>query len=146
MYVMAMEVGIIPTKVVLAFDSMSKLSESAHAQGYEEAFRITLLCIKNLFSESAKLMLPDNAMLSASERKIGIGKEFTLDEAIQSARLIANALYFLEDYEVNLEITDSTDKCQLKCYSDPIVFTLINLNDQKKNGDQEKADSKRRAQ
>jgi hypothetical protein len=71
-------------------------------------------------------------MLSASEREIGIGKEFTLDEAIHSTGLVANVLYYLEDYEVNLEITDSTDKSQLKCYSDPIDFTLVNSNEQKK--------------
>jgi hypothetical protein len=119
---MALEITGIPSRIVLAFDSLNSLSESDHAESYATAFSTTLRCLSPLFSKNAKLVIPEEIVRYCMDKKVDIHDELALSNVATFERMLANTLYLADDYEIILEIRDDGAKYRLKCNSDPIVF------------------------
>lgn len=123
---MAMEIELLPSKVILAFDSLNRLAEQEHATGYVQAFSSVLKCLGCFVGDDSIVEIPAdvfdndscNMSLNLKEKQIRFG------DLVSISPILGDNLYRSSEYEIIFVINVKNKKFKLICYSDPVVFTF----------------------
>jgi len=115
---MAVEIKTFPSKLIIAFDSLSALAEQEHEKGYVRAFCAVLNCIGCFVKRDVHVEIPD------FDGGSDIIPNMLFEDVITNALVLGRKFYYLDTYEVKLVFNIDDIKYQLQCYSDPVVFTF----------------------
>jgi hypothetical protein len=125
---MAMEVKIIPSKLIVAFDSINALSEQDHENGYVQAFHSVLNCLACFVERNVNVEIPD-CIVNSEDRDgiLRVKPNMSFSDVLNLDSTLARRFYLLDEYEVILVLHIDNLQYQLKCYSDPVVFTFESM-------------------
>jgi hypothetical protein len=112
-------VTVVPSTYVLAFDDLSHLKEDEHRKAFSVAALNFMKSVKTLTDDRAEILIPAE-FIGQQGGRVWVN----ILDIIENMAHFTDSLYFLEEFEFSTKLRLGGYLYEIKFASDPIVFYL----------------------